>query len=69
MLTKFTISYYHKTQRISFHCLDIDECELYPHFCGDVNAKCVDTYGSFLCECNEGFEGDGTTCKSMLYIC
>ena len=26
------------------------------------NAICINTPGSFICMCDEGYDGDGTTC-------
>ena len=44
---------------------DIDECALRTDNC-DANAECTDTFGSFSCACNPGFEGDGAVnCASM----
>jgi len=40
---------------------DVDECQLEDDNC-HVNATCVDTVGSFVCNCNSGFEGDGFSC-------
>ena len=40
---------------------DIDECELDLDNC-HVNATCADVFGSFVCTCNIGFEGDGVNC-------
>ena len=40
---------------------DVDECQLEDDNC-HVNATCVDTIGSFVCNCNNGFEGDGVNC-------
>ena len=37
--------------------LDIDECNT-SHEC-DSNATCTDSTGSYSCECNYGFTGDG----------
>lgn len=39
---------------------DVDECETNPCTHG-----CLNTYGSFMCTCDEGFElaSDGTTCN------
>ena len=40
---------------------DINECELAQDDC-DSNATCHNVVGSFMCTCNSGFEGNGTTC-------
>ena len=32
----------------------------------DVNAKCTNTVGSYLCECNDGYSGNGTYCSGLL---
>ena len=37
---------------------DIDECATNAHNC-DPNARCDDTDGSFTCECNSGYSGNG----------
>ena len=42
---------------------DIDECEG-PSPC-DENAQCTNTIGSFTCDCNEGYSGDGMTCTGQ----
>ena len=50
--------------KMAHHFLDTNECtsgDSDP--CGD-NAECVDTFGSFICNCSEGFAGDGVDCKS-----
>ena len=39
-------------------CQDIDECSDDPNLC-DSNAFCTNIPGSFICECNDGFQGDG----------
>ena len=40
---------------------DIDECKRI-HSC-HVNATCTNTKGSFVCECQPGFNGNGQNCK------
>ena len=40
---------------------DIDECTIGQSDCSPF-AYCVDTEGSFLCHCNEGYTGDGIDC-------
>ena len=43
------------------HCIvDIDECVGGPHNC-HIKATCQNEEGSFKCNCNAGFRGDGTT--------
>ena len=41
-------------------CDDIDECSLLKNC--DTHAKCINSPGSYLCECGLGFYGDGKTC-------
>mmetsp|Transcript_32786 Transcript_32786/g.77626 ORF Transcript_32786/g.77626 Transcript_32786/m.77626 type:complete len:2229 (-) Transcript_32786:40-6726(-) len=53
-------------------CVDVDECKA--KACNNANvlynlnvtchaeATCWDTFGSYMCLCNEGLTGDGTTC-------
>ncbi|XP_072042492.1 uncharacterized protein [Amphiura filiformis] len=47
------------------HCpvsnCDTDECATGTDNC-DQHAACTNTVGSFTCECNTGFTGDGVTC-------
>ena len=42
-------------------CVDIDECFANRDGC-DEEADCLNTEGSYNCECREGFHGDGLTC-------
>ena len=42
-------------------CPDTNECELAQDDCHS-NATCHNVVGSFMCACNDGFEGNGTTC-------
>ena len=46
---------------------DINECELKTHTCSWY-AKCINTEGGFDCECFEGYEGDGFTCKGKYEV-
>ena len=34
------------------------------HQCSDV-ATCTNTSGSYTCECNDGWKGDGVTCENI----
>ena len=46
--------------------LDIDECLSTP--C-DPNASCLDNQGSYDCQCNSGYSGNGFTCAGkQVYI-
>ena len=42
------------------HFSDIDECFVEQDNCDDDRASCNNTFGSFSCECNLGYSGDGT---------
>ncbi|XP_035828225.1 multiple epidermal growth factor-like domains protein 8 [Aplysia californica] len=49
-------------------CPDVEECLLGMHDCHE-NATCINVYGSFRCECNRGFEGDGRMrCDETCYF-
>ena len=47
-----------------YYFIDIDECSERFHTC-DGNANCTNTDGSFKCECEIGFSGDGHTCTGI----
>jgi len=47
---------------------DIDECELRIDNC-HVNATCADVIGSFVCTCNNGFDGNGVDCAGTKFMC
>jgi len=42
--------------------LDIDECSAEASPC-DENADCTNTDGSYICNCKQGFDGDGEVCE------
>ena len=44
--------------------VDIDECEDEPCH---MNAFCTNSEGSFSCQCNVGYQGNGSVCIGMLY--
>ncbi|XP_022079386.1 neurogenic locus notch homolog protein 2-like [Acanthaster planci] len=46
-------------------CQDIDECNEEGRC--EPNAECVNTVGSYRCECSDGFFGSGTTCREYPY--
>ena len=45
---------------------DINECVVSNGCHG--NAACINTEGSYLCECNRTFTGDGRTCSSTYFL-
>ena len=45
----------------SLQCINIDECVTDRHHCSS-DAHCNDTIGSYMCECESGFSGDGFNC-------
>ena len=50
--------------------LDLHECNLVTHDCHD-NATCNNTDGSYVCECDVGYTGDGFNCtgKKLHFKC
>ncbi|KAG5270641.1 hypothetical protein AALO_G00194930 [Alosa alosa] len=46
-------------------CEDVNECEVFPDIC--INGKCVNTAGSFICQCPSGMTVDasGRTCIDL----
>ena len=42
-------------------CPNVDECNTGTHDC-DINAACTDTECGFICQCNSGYRGNGTSC-------
>ena len=46
-----------------FILVDIDECKIGNKGGCHKDARCVNTVGSFQCQCKPGYEGDGKTCK------
>ena len=51
-----------------FQNTDINECANNTSNNCHVNATCSDTFGSYECQCNDGFTGDGVNCTGMLEI-
>lgn len=47
---------------ILFLITDINECLRDNGGC-DPDAACINTMGSFQCSCDEGFSGNGFTCR------
>ncbi len=45
----------------------MDECADGTDNC-DRNATCADTVGSFMCNCSQGYTGNGTFCSGMLLL-
>ena len=46
---------------------DIDECTEETDNCDD-NAICTNTDGSFTCECESGFSGNGVQCDGKIIV-
>ena len=42
--------------------MDINECVTYPCH---ANATCNNTIGSYICQCDTGYSGDGFNCTGM----
>ncbi|CCJ09402.1 EGF-like domain-containing protein [Caenorhabditis elegans] len=52
-------------EKESNSCVDIDECEESRNNCDPASAVCVNTEGSYRCECAEGYEGEGGVCTDI----
>ena len=53
--------------RIIFYpILDTNECEAGGKNVCHVKANCYNTIGSYYCQCNPGWKGNGTDCESEL---
>lgn len=57
------ISWYWKLITCVIFYVDVDEC-LDDSTCGS-NADCTNVIGSFMCNCSQGYTGDGFTCEGM----
>jgi len=51
----------------SINIIDINECSTNNGGCS-ANAKCTNTDGSFSCECNTGYSGDGFNCTGTFFF-
>lgn len=52
LLSVYYITHY------TLYCVDVDECRSGEHICHQY-AECIDTHGSYKCQCRDGFTGDG----------
>lgn len=54
----------HVCKCFMFIFLDIDECSSDDYPC-HINAHCTDTVGSYICDCAEGYTGNGSMCHGL----
>ena len=48
--------------KICLYYVDINECEINP--CSKYG-KCYNTQGSYICQCSQGYSGDGFMCHDI----
>ena len=59
---------YSKVLFYGMYCIDINEFSNTENSVCNENATCSDTQGSYWCECNDGFQGDGKICNGIRFI-
>ena len=47
---------------------DLDECDESSTNSCHPNATCINSIGSFLCSCLDGFTGDGVNCSGKVQL-
>ena len=47
--------------------LDYDECSQNAYEC-DQNADCINSAGSYTCQCRSGYTGDGHVCTGKYFV-
>ena len=57
------VIYFGKNYLVYF--TDIDECSMDDQAC-DVNARCINTQGSFACLCKKGYRWNGQVCEGKI---
>ncbi|XP_077966704.1 uncharacterized protein LOC144420858 isoform X2 [Styela clava] len=56
---------YQTLREINTYCFKVDQCTSGQHDC-DENATCIDSAnGTYTCQCNEGFTGNGFNCTDI----
>ena len=51
-------------QKAETTCEDVDECEQQSHLCHAL-ATCINTSGSYNCQCVKGYKGTGRECQNV----
>ena len=57
-------NYYYSLSMLYLLFTDINECTNSTNDCHR-NSTCTNSIGSYSCECNQGFNGNGTICIGM----
>ena len=62
MTLKLYFQQRHNTLNLPFYLQDVDECLSKEDYCSK-HAVCSNLLGSFSCQCNDGFKGNGFECE------
>lgn len=65
---KILLKYYDIFLTVYFFCLDIDECasgNRSGNSSCPANAHCINTIGSYACECFHGYQPEGNQCSDV----
>ena len=49
-------------------CADVDECSEPTLNACDITQNCINTFGSYICICKDGYTSNGLICEGMIWF-